>query len=325
MELLKASGRGPGDAARRYARRRPGRTARRCRPAPAGRLTSCAATMRSGRPSSAHCTTSYSWTAWPPPVIWSPAHPEFRAVTPDGDVVGAYAAAGGSTKAQSYIEVQAAVDEARSQRSSPSTRLNTLQAQLAAARDEVAARKDTVAAADAGRKAPTRRATLPPGNSPSSARRPGPRGPRPIVLAAARSKTEAARDEGLAGLTELEERLRLAEASPLDDDPSTEERDELASLVPAGSTERDGGPARGPDRRRAGRRAGRPGRRAAPPGRRRTRGPGARGRPESGKGPRRGNRDAGRRGRVEGVVADIGHHRGRRRAPGRDRGGAVHA
>ena len=42
-------------------------------------------------------------------------NPELRAVTPDGDVLGAYAAAGGSGKATSYIEVQAAVEEARGQ------------------------------------------------------------------------------------------------------------------------------------------------------------------------------------------------------------------
>src|SRR5207248_660594 len=62
------------------------------------------------------------------------AHPDLRAVTPDGDVVGTWAAAGGSTKAQSYIEVQAAVDEARQRRTEAATRLEELRARLDGAR-----------------------------------------------------------------------------------------------------------------------------------------------------------------------------------------------
>ncbi len=42
--------------------------------------------------------------------------PELRTVTPAGDLLGAYAAAGGSAKAPSFIEVQAAVEEARRNR-----------------------------------------------------------------------------------------------------------------------------------------------------------------------------------------------------------------
>ena len=41
------------------------------------------------------------------------AHPQLTAVTRAGDVLGAATAFGGSAKAQSYIEIQAAVDEAR--------------------------------------------------------------------------------------------------------------------------------------------------------------------------------------------------------------------
>src|SRR5207247_8018319 len=75
------------------------------------------------------------------------AHPELRAVTSEGDVVGAWAAAGGSTKAQSYIEVQAAVDEARQRRTDATTRLEELRARLDGARAELAAREDEVATA----------------------------------------------------------------------------------------------------------------------------------------------------------------------------------
>ncbi len=42
--------------------------------------------------------------------------PELRAVTPAGDLLGAYTAVGGSAKQPSFIEVQAAVEEARQNR-----------------------------------------------------------------------------------------------------------------------------------------------------------------------------------------------------------------
>ena len=159
-------------------------------------------------------------------------HPQLRAVTPDGDVLGAFAAAGGSAKATSFIEVQAAVDEARQRRSVAESRLATLRAQLTGARADVATREEAVEAAvaarreaDGARNALARKlAEL--GAAARSARAEADR------LAAARTKAEAAREEGLTGLTDLEERLRLAESMPLDADPSSEERDRLAALVP---------------------------------------------------------------------------------------------
>ncbi|HEY2670952.1 MAG TPA: chromosome segregation protein SMC [Rugosimonospora sp.] len=159
-------------------------------------------------------------------------HPRLRGVTPDGDVVGAWAAAGGSAKAQSYIEVQAAVDEARQRRSEAGAGLELLRAQLDGARAEVAERKEaeTVAAA-ARREAESQRNTFARrlaelGAAARSARAEADR------LGAARSKAEAAREQGLSGLAELEERLRLAESTPVEDDPSSGERDRLAALVP---------------------------------------------------------------------------------------------
>src|SRR5205823_1873685 len=50
--------------------------------------------------------------------------------------------------------------------------------------------------------------------------------------AAARDKAASAREADLARLAELEERLSLAEDAPIDADPSTVERDELAGAVP---------------------------------------------------------------------------------------------
>ncbi|MDG4829529.1 chromosome segregation protein SMC [Solwaraspora sp. WMMD1047] len=160
------------------------------------------------------------------------ANPELRAVTPDGDVVGAYAAAGGSAKAPSYIEVQAAVEEARANRAAAEATGLELRGQLAEAQAEVAERKAEVAAAAAVRKeaegqrnaAARRLAEL--GAAARSAQAETAR------LAESRARAEQARDRDLAGLAELEERLRLAEATPLDAEPSTEERDELAAYLP---------------------------------------------------------------------------------------------
>jgi chromosome segregation protein len=159
-------------------------------------------------------------------------NPELRAVTPDGDVVGAYAAAGGSAKPASFIEVQVAVEEARVKRSAAEKVMAEVRERLSAARDEVVARTHAVdvaaaaaRAAEAQRNAAARRlAEL--GAAARSAKAEADR------LAAARSSAERARDEDLAGLGELEDRLRLAEATPLDEEPSTEERDQLAASVP---------------------------------------------------------------------------------------------
>jgi chromosome segregation protein len=158
--------------------------------------------------------------------------PTLRAVTPDGDVVGAYAAEGGSGKQTSFIEVQAAVEEARIKQGEAESRLEVLHEQLEAARAEVAATKDAVNVAAAARRdaegrrnaAARRLAEL--GAAARSARAEAER------LGAAKAKAESARAAMLADLADLEERLRLAEAVPLDADPSTVERDGLATAVP---------------------------------------------------------------------------------------------
>ncbi|HEX6969157.1 MAG TPA: chromosome segregation protein SMC, partial [Micromonosporaceae bacterium] len=80
------------------------------------------------------------------------ANPELRAVTPDGDLVGGYAAAGGSASAPSYLEVQAAVEEARANRASAEQTISELRGRLAGAREEAAARKAMVQAAEAAKR-----------------------------------------------------------------------------------------------------------------------------------------------------------------------------
>ncbi|MEU8093314.1 chromosome segregation protein SMC [Micromonospora chalcea] len=160
------------------------------------------------------------------------ANPELRAVTSDGDVVGAYAAAGGSAKAPSFIEVQAAVEEARANRATAERTAAELREQLAEARAEVAAAKEAVQHAAAAKReaeshrnaAARRLAEL--GAAARSAKAETDR------LGESRARAEAARERDLAALAELEERLRLAEATPIDAEPSTEERDQLAAMVP---------------------------------------------------------------------------------------------
>ncbi|GIF73115.1 hypothetical protein Asi02nite_26330 [Asanoa siamensis] len=159
-------------------------------------------------------------------------NPQLRAVTPDGDVVGAYAAAGGSAKAQSFIELQAAVDEAAANRAAAEERIDLLRTQLATARAAVAGRKEAVQvterekrAAEGQRNAAARRlAEL--GAAARSAAAETER------LGASRARAEEARDRDLTAVAELETRLELAESTPLDEEPSTEERDQLAAMVP---------------------------------------------------------------------------------------------
>ena len=158
--------------------------------------------------------------------------PTLRAVTPDGDVVGAYAAAGGSGKQNSYIEVQAAVEEARARRGEAEERVAGLRERLTGAKATVAAAKEQVNAAAAvkkqaeGQRNAVARKLAELGAAARSARAEADR------LGASRAKAEQARESGLSGLSELEERLELAEATPVDADPSTVERDELAAAVP---------------------------------------------------------------------------------------------
>jgi chromosome segregation protein len=159
--------------------------------------------------------------------------PELRTVTPDGDLLGAYVAVGGSGKKQSFIEVQAAVEESRRNRVAMEDRLAQLRAELDVVRAEQAASRAAVTevanarkAAEGERNAASRRlAEL--GAAARSAKAEADR------IAQSRFAAEQARDRDLAGLTELEERLHAAEATPIETDPSTVERDQLAVAVPA--------------------------------------------------------------------------------------------
>ncbi len=158
--------------------------------------------------------------------------PELRTVTPEGDLLGSYAAVGGSGKQPSFIEVQAAVDEARLHRTSAEAEVARLRLEIDAARENLAAAKDTVAAAAAakneaeGQRNAAARHLAELGAAARSAAAEADR------IAQNRIKAEEARDHDLAGLADLEDRLRNAQSTPVDSDPSTYERDELAAAVP---------------------------------------------------------------------------------------------
>jgi chromosome segregation protein len=225
--------------------------------------------------------------------------PTLRAVTPDGDVFGAYAAAGGSGKQPSTIEIQAAVDEAMTRRIEAEHQVGALRAELAEARESVGDAKERLDAAVAAKRAvesernaaARRLAEL--GAAARSALAETER------LGTGRAKADALRSSGLEHLAELAERLRLAEQTPLDDDPVTDERDRLAAAVPQARQQEMEVRLAVRTAEEVG--ARRPGRRAGPAGRRRA-------------GGRAGRREAGDQGAGR-------RHRPRRRGGRRARAG----
>jgi chromosome segregation protein len=148
-------------------------------------------------------------------------------------MLGAYAAAGGSAKPPSFIEMQAAVEEARRMRVDTETRAAELREQIESVKAEQATARDAVARAAAARteaegqrNAAARRLAELGAAAPVGSGRGGPHRAQPAA-------GRAGPRPDLAGLTDLEDRLRNAQATPIDTDPSTVERDELASAVPA--------------------------------------------------------------------------------------------
>ncbi|MBB4908334.1 chromosome segregation protein SMC [Actinophytocola algeriensis] len=169
------------------------------------------------------------------------AHPSVRAVTPDGDVLGAHWAVGGTSRAQSVIEVQAAVDEANEKLAAAESAAERASAALAGARAESTARlQEAQATAEAKNEAKVRAAR--------SAERLS-RMQTAVRSAQAeaervqnqRTQVEEAREQALIKLAELEERLTVAEdETVLEDEPDTVERDEAtAALATARQQEMD--------------------------------------------------------------------------------------
>jgi chromosome segregation protein len=165
------------------------------------------------------------------------ADPAVRAVTGDGDVLGVDFAVGGAGRAQSVIEVQAAVDEAHEELGKAERRIVALSGALAGAKAEEQARAEDVANAlaalnesDAAHSAVAEQlAQL--GQAARSAAAEAER------LRQQRETVEQAKDETLATLGELEDRLASAQDEPADDAPDTGERDEVASALAAARAE----------------------------------------------------------------------------------------
>ncbi|SEF35633.1 condensin subunit Smc [Amycolatopsis pretoriensis] len=152
-------------------------------------------------------------------------HPDVRAVTAEGDVFGARWAIGGSGKRESVIEVQAAVDEAGDRLRTAERSLERYAAELEGARAEQQARREEVSQAkDALGEAKVRKAR-------SSERlnrlQQAARQAQAEVerFAGQRAKVEQSREQALAQLAELEERLAAVAEQPVEDDPDTAERD----------------------------------------------------------------------------------------------------
>ena len=152
-----------------------------------------------------------------------------RAVTVEGDLLGADWAVGGSASAPSLLEVQATVDEAATRQEEATARHERLGFEVARARAvlqdadaEVAASLQDLHDSDARMAALAEQLGLL-GSAVAGAEAEAGR------LEQARVRAEEARDRDLHGLAELEERLAAAEAAPLEEDPSTQVRDRLAA------------------------------------------------------------------------------------------------
>ena len=159
-------------------------------------------------------------------------HPDVRAVTKAGDVLGTRWSAGGSSSTPSAIEIRAAVDEAQQKADEAAARHDRVHAQLSEATQRADELESDVGAAlvalhesDAKLSAVAEQlAEL--GQEARSASAEAAR------LDTARAKAEEARDSDLAGLSELEERLHLAQAqADAPTEPVTDVRDSLQVRV----------------------------------------------------------------------------------------------
>ena len=159
------------------------------------------------------------------------AHPGLLAVTRSGDVFGRHWAAGGSSSAPGALEIRAALDEADQKAVQAAEIHHRLTGELEAARAEVLRRQADVDralgelhASDARLNATSERlAQL------AQAQRSALAEAERLELAS--TAAQQARQSDLAGLAELEERLRLAQSEPPAQEPRVEERDALAQTV----------------------------------------------------------------------------------------------
>ncbi|HEY0578146.1 MAG TPA: chromosome segregation protein SMC [Pseudonocardia sp.] len=161
------------------------------------------------------------------------ALPSVRAVTAEGDLLGAGWAVGGSTKDQSAIEVQAAVEEAAEASERLDTKLERLRATLDGARAEEAARlADVEAAQEAQSAADARRAAVAQrlGRADQAVRSASAEAER---LRQQRDDVEASRIEALGALDEAEQRLEAAQGEPVEEEPDDVIREDAAEALAA--------------------------------------------------------------------------------------------
>jgi len=164
------------------------------------------------------------------------AQPLVRAVTRDGDVLGADHAVGGSGRAQSMIEVQAAVDEADEKLGAAQRQIVALAAALEGARAEEAARGEEVANALAAlNESDAQLAAVAEqlGRLGQAARSAAAEAER---LQTQRATVEATRDQALTALGDLEDRLTASQGEPIDDEPDAAERDEISAALAGART-----------------------------------------------------------------------------------------
>ncbi|HEX4252275.1 MAG TPA: chromosome segregation protein SMC [Pseudonocardia sp.] len=163
----------------------------------------------------------------------SGALPAVRAVTVEGDLLGAGWAVGGSSRDQSAIEVQAAVEEAGETAERLDAELEGLRAKLDGARAEEAARlADVEAAQEAQSAADARRAAVAQrlGRADQAVRSASAEAER---LRQRRDEVEASRIEALGALDEAEQRLEAAQGEPVEEEPDDVIREEAAEQLAA--------------------------------------------------------------------------------------------
>ena len=138
------SRRRPGrDRARGLARRVAPARPDRCPTAPSGPLDLIEAPARAaGRDDRDARPASPSSRIWPPHWTLVAARPTLRAVTRDGDLVGAGWVSGGSDRKPSTLEIASEIDKARGELVTAETQVEELTAALAGALGEQANRQD---------------------------------------------------------------------------------------------------------------------------------------------------------------------------------------
>jgi len=159
--------------------------------------------------------------------------PGLRAVTPDGDLLGAAWVIGGSASTPSALEVQAAFAEAEKECAELGHRADRLRFALSAAAEEARrAQEDAEDALAALHESDARLAAVAErlGQLGAAARAAIEEAER---LGAAIQAATDARAADLDGLAALEQRLAAAEDAPADETPAPDERDRLVAAVAA--------------------------------------------------------------------------------------------